>query len=182
MSQKKKRVITAVCVLIGVLFVAGITAAVAATTYGSSSDPLVTLSYLDETVKPEIIKDLNANLETTKAELSADFNARLAQTSAGGTGGAVSPDAFTPVTLSARQVIRCSAGAEILVSSGGATAYGGSSPRLIDETDGSSLTAAGAAMTNNHIYVVPGEGNGLRAASDGTTVMVRGGYTVYSNL
>ena len=181
MTQKKKRILIGVCVLIGVLFVAGITAAVATTTYGSSDDPLVTLSYLNQTVKPEIMKELDANLETTKAELAADFSARISQQT-GSSGGVVSPDAFTPVTLTARQVIRCSAGAELLVSSGGATAYGGSSPRLIDETDGTSLTAAGAAMTNNHLYIVPGEGNGLRAASDGTVVMVRGGYTVYSNL
>ncbi len=181
MTHKKKRIITAVCVLIGALFVVGITAAVAATTYGSSDDPLVTLSYINQTVKPDIMKELNANLEATKAELAADFNSRLSQAN-GNTGGAVSPDAFTPVTLSARQVIRCSAGAEILVSSGGATAYGGSSPRLTDETDGTSLAAAGANLINNHMYIVPAEGNGLRAASDGTVVMVRGGYTVYSNL
>ncbi|MBR5381885.1 MAG: hypothetical protein IK136_04620 [Oscillospiraceae bacterium] len=180
--KKKKRLFTVLGVVLGVVFVAGVTWAVAATNYGSSTDPLVTLSYLEQTVKPGIKSELDSSIEAAREELKADFDEALASAQTGGQTGVVSPDAFAPVTLSSRQVIRCTAGAEILVRSGSATAYGGVSPRLTDETDGTAVDAAGAALANDHMYLVPADGNGLRAASDSVTLLVRGGYAVYSNL
>lgn len=186
---KNKKLLIALCVLLGVLLVAGVTA-VATTNYGSANDPLITLSYINQTVRPALKSDIDTAAASAKADLSARFDSQItnfssamdAKIAASGGASSGSGETFAVVTLTNRQVIRCQPGTEILVRTGNATAYGGSSPRLVDSTSGSELSAAGAALKNNHMYIVPASGNGLRAASSSVTLLVRGEYTVHSDL
>jgi hypothetical protein len=187
---RKKKLMIALCVLTGALLVAGITA-IATTNYGSQSDPLITLSYLNQTAKPSIKDELDASIEQAKTELAGSLNAQISDftreidakiASAGDGALPAGEKTFTVVTLKHRQVIKCGAGTEILIRSGSATAYGGTSPRLIDTTGGTEITAAGAALKKNHMYMVTIAENGLRAASDSVTLLIRGEYTVYSDL
>lgn len=190
MMKKKKKTMIALCVLAGVLFVAGVTV-MATTNYGTQSDPLITLSYINQTVKPALKNELDTSVNKAKSELDESFNQQITnfiQTIdskiASSEGGALPPGEtiFETVTLKYRQVIKCAAGTEILLRNGSATAYGGASPRLVDTTGGAEITDAGAAIKRNHMYMITIADNGLRASSDSVTLLIRGEYTVYSNL
>lgn len=153
---RKKKFITAVCVLLAALLVAGITAA-AVTNYGTQSDPLVTLSYLTDTVKPSIL---------------AEFDKKLANATPGGASN------FTVVTLSKGQTVTCEVGTEIMLRVGSAASAGSDSPRLVDSTTGESVTNAGTALVKNHMYLVTIANNGVKATAASTKILIRGSYTV----
>ena len=157
--SKKKKAIIAVSVLLAVLLVAGITA-VAVTSYGTQSDPLVTLSYLNGTAKTEIMAEVDKAIQEAKTEL----------------GGGSSE--FTVVTLSSGQKITCSAGTEIMLRVGSAKSAGASSPTLVDSTTGEAVSGAGTDLVKNHMYLVTIKDNGITATAATTKVLVRGSYTV----
>lgn len=189
--NKKKKIFTALCVLVGALFVAGVTA-IATTNYGTADDPLITLSYLNQTVKPALEDELEKSVDSAKKEISDEFKKQIAgfessieSRLAGGTvspGTSVTSGEFKVVTLTNRQVLICGVGSELLLRTGDATAYGGGSPRLVDSTDGTEISAAGGPLAKNHMYMVPADGHGIRAASDSVTVLVCGSYEVHSDL
>ena len=81
--------LTAVCLGTGVALAAGA---------GSESDPLVTLSYLNETVLPKLVSDAETKAAARQAELAAQFNQNAGQGSGSGTNAS-----YTVVTLSAGQ-------------------------------------------------------------------------------
>lgn len=166
----KKKLIICLGVIIAVAFVAGMTG-LAAGTYGSQSDPLVAKSYLDETVTPQILAELDGKISAKAAELTASFNSLL---TGSGTGAA---SEFKVVTLTSGQVMTCQVGTEIMLRVGSAESYGPDSPRLVDETDGTTLTSAGSALVKNHMYMVTIVNNGIKSTGS-TKVLVRGTYTI----
>lgn len=175
----KKKLIVGLAVLMGVIFVAGVTA-IAVSNFGTQSNPLATKSYVDNVASENILSSLNSAVSTKASELESKFNKQIEAFEAGEITG--TPSSFEVITLSTNQVIRCGVGTEIIVRSGSATCYGNGPDFLLDTTAGTILTAAGDAMTNNHMYVVSIYNNGLRARSDGTVIMVSGTYTIYNNL
>ena len=74
---KKRKCIIAVSVLLLVVFVAGISIAVATSSLGSQSDPLVTVSYLNQTVKSDIENQVDSAIAAAEAELSTKLDAQL---------------------------------------------------------------------------------------------------------
>ena len=62
--KRKQWSIWLTCVLVAVLMIAGM-AAVAAE-YGSQSDPLVTLSYIEQVLLPQAKKDVDKQLEDSQ--------------------------------------------------------------------------------------------------------------------
>lgn len=160
----KKKIIISLAIIIAVAFVAGVTS-VATSTYGSQSDPLVALSYLDDTVTPSIMSQLETLINTKLADLS------------GGTLTLNDGQTFSVVTLTNGQTVTCSVGTEIMLRIGTAVSAGNDSPRLIDETDGTSVTASGTSLTTNHMYMVTIENNGIKATS-AVKVLIRGNYTI----
>jgi len=175
----KKKFTVGLLVLIGAIFIAGVTA-VAVTNYGTQSNPLATKSYLDSVVTQDILDSLETAVTKKADQLEKEFNNRISSVNSGDLSG--TPSSFDTVTLKNGQVIRCSVGSEIMVRSGTTTCYGNGPDYLYDITDALTLTSAGAAMTNNHMYVVSAANNGLRARTDSTVVLVSGTYTVYDNL
>lgn len=137
-----------------VLLLAGITV-YAVTNYGSETDPLITKSYLDEVVQPELERELEERLNDAADQLQRSV-----------------PGEFTELKLSSGQSIACSAGGELLLCSGSAKAAG----TLADTTDGGSA-ADGTALTANHLYLAAEDGSGLTAGGS-ATVLVSGSYTL----
>ena len=162
--MKKKRLRIAVCVL---LALAGLTAAgtMAAGGAGSQSDPLVTLSYLDDTFTGQIMEKVD--------KLIAERNTKLASELGGGVSGASS--AYTAVTLAAGQTLTGETGCEVLLRTGAATCVASSTPGLTDATTGGSINSGGA-LQPNHLYLMT-ESRGVFSAS-GATLLVRGSYSV----
>lgn len=134
---------------------------------GSAGDPLVTLSYLNETFLGQIMTQVDQKL--------AARNSQIAQQA--GIGGTVSAVEFTVVTLTKGQVLTGDIGCEVMLRIGTATCVSPSSPGLIDETTASALNNGGA-LSANHLYMMTIEGRGVLAGSDTTKLLVRGTYTV----
>lgn len=123
---------------------------------GTAQDPLVTLSYLNETFFNSIMD-------------------RVDQKIAGGQAG--SSASFAVVTLSEGQTLTGGIGCEVMLRVGAAVCVSPSDPGLIDETAGTTL-AGGASLVQNHLYMMTIDGRGVRAASGTTKVLARGSYTV----
>ena len=142
-----------VIAVLALLLVAG-AAAYAATSYGTQEDPLITKSYLDEVVKPEMESELQTQLDAAAAAIRSS-----------------TPGEFTVLELADGQTLRCGAGCQLLPVSGSVSAAG----PLADTTAGAGVEA-GAALSANHLYMATGDG-GVTAAG-AATVLVSGNCSV----
>lgn len=155
--MKKDRWLLRSVVLLALSAVLMTTASLAAEA-GSSGDPLVTLSYLNDTFFSQIMQQVDQ---------------KIAQS----TGQAGSSASFTVVTLGEGQTLTGDIGCEVMLRVGSAVCVSPSDPGLIDETTASTL-ANGAALAQNHLYMMTIEGRGVRATAATTKVLARGSYTV----
>lgn len=128
---------------------------------GSPQDPLVTLSYLNETF-----------MNTIMARVDEKIAARGGQS----TGGESAAD-FTVVTLASGQTLTGDIGCEVMLRVGSAVCAAPSAPGLIDETAGTTLNDGGA-LVQNHLYMMTIENRAVRAAAATTKLLVRGSYTI----
>ena len=126
----------------------------AAAEAGSADDPLVTLSYLNETFMDTIMDRVDEKIAQTQ-------------------GGAGTAASFTVVTLSSGQDIGC----EVMLRVGSASCVSPSTPGLIDETSAGVLNNGGA-LVQNHLYMMTIEGRGVQATAATTKLLVRGSYTI----
>lgn len=137
---------------------------------GSSGDPLVTLSYLNETFLNTILQRVDQKI----ADRNGQIVRQLGGQTAGGTGSAAT---FTVVTLSSGQTLTGDIGCEVMLRVGSATCVSPSTPGLIDETTAGTLNN-GAALAQNHLYMMTIEGRGVKATAATTKLLVRGTYTI----
>lgn len=138
---------------------------------GSSQDPLVTLSYLNDTFLGQILEKVDAKIAQRNSQIVQQLGG---QTTSGGT---TTASAFTVVTLSSGQVLTGDIGCEVMLRVGSASCVSPSSPGLIDETTGGTLEN-GKALVKNHLYMMTIEGRGVKAGGSAVKVLVRGSYTV----
>ena len=173
----KPKIAAGILVLAAIALISGATI-MAYASPGTQADPFVTLSYLTDVFRPQIMADVTK----TGQELTQNFDARIAALEAlleadRNSSAAPAPgasDRFSVVTLSRGQSMTCSVGAEIMLRIGTATGSG-SAPALVDYTSGDTLSS-GTALTTNHMYLITIEGNGIRATADLVRVLVRGSY------
>ena len=131
----------------------------AATNYGSESDPLITLSYLNQVLKPELEQKYTQQTEETLSALES----RVGSEANGG---------YKSVTVAANQTMTCQAGCEFLVRSGSAYVSEG----FLDVTEGKE-TAKNDWLQAHHLYMAVSD-NAAVTATGSTVVMVRGAYTI----
>ena len=171
----------------GLVTAALVGVAVAAGQQGSQSDPLVTLSYLQQQALPQVLEDVDEKVAARQSELedklsavadgyAAEVEAALSGSAGTGSGSQTGGAVYQVVELSAGQTLTGSAACELLLRSGTATCVSDSSPGLVDMTDGSTL-ANGGALKANHLYLATIEGRGF-TAQNAVKVLVRGSYTV----
>ncbi len=164
----------------GALMIAALAGvALAAGQQGSQSDPLVTLSYLNEKAGPDLLAQVDARIAQQEAELTAQLNQvvdRYLQEGGGAPSGTGTDGSFTVVTLRQGQKLSLSAGCEVLFRGGAASCIAGSAPGLVDMTGGSDLPNGGA-LAVNHLYLATTDGRGVQASAN-TTLLVRGGYAI----
>ena len=134
---------------------------------GSTGDPLVTLSYLNETFFNSIMQRVDQKIAQRNGQLNQQGIA---------TGGSASAS-FTVVTLSEGQTLTGSTGCEVMLRIGSAVCVSPSDPGLIDETNAATL-ANGGALVQNHLYMMTIDGRGVRATAGTTKVLARGSYSV----
>ena len=174
----RTKIITGIIVLAVIALISGATI-LAFATPGTQEDPFVTLSYLNNRFKEQIMLEVSNTEKELKQALEAKVSELEARLEAGDSspsmpaGGA---EQFSVVTLSRGQSLTCSIGVEIMLRTGTATGFG-SAPALVNYSSGETI-ADGASLTTNHMYLVTIEGNGIRATADTVRVLVRGNYSV----
>lgn len=149
----------------------------AALAAGDQEDPLVTLSYLNQTAIPQIVEQVEERTAQRQEELEESFRTQLNQYQQGNQGGETASAGYTLVTLAQGQVMQLEVGCEVLLRVGAASVQADSSPALIDLSAGGTADG-GAALEKNHLYMSTIEGRTLTADAATVKVLVRGGYTV----
>jgi hypothetical protein len=174
----KMKLVTGIVVLAAIALISGATI-LAMAAPGTQEDPFITLSYLTNQFKPQImneVKSAEQRLLSTFDDKITQLEARI-QANQGGTAAApTSAETFVVVTLNRGQSLTCSVGTEIMLRIGSANGFG-ADPALVNSTSGSTLSA-GAALTENNMYLITIEGNGVRATADMVRLLVRGSYKI----
>ena len=138
---------------------------------GTQTDPLVTLSYLNDVFAPQVEEDMEAMVSEKADELAQQFDQAISQV---GSGGA---SVFSVVTLSDGQTLVGDVGCEVMLRIGSAVCGSDGSTGLIDVTDGSTLSDGGDLVTN-HLYMVTISTRSVTATAGTTKLLVRGPYTI----
>ena len=151
---------------------------VSAVDAGSSGDPLVTLSYLQQTYLGQILAEVDAKLTQRNAQLTTEIDAKIADVAgsvSGEDGGTA--QTFTVVTLTKGQILTGELGCEVMLRVGSAVCAAPSAPGLIDESTAATLNNGGP-LVQNHLYMMTIEGRGVKATAATTKLLVRGGYSI----
>ena len=126
-------------------------------TYGSESDPLITLSYLDKVLRPALEEQFAAETEAALEEYAGETD---------------HTKGYTPLTLQAGQTLVCKTGCEFLVRSGSAYVSQG----LLNVTAGAEVAVNDWLLAHN-LYMAVVEDACVLATGE-TVLLVRGEYTV----
>lgn len=176
MKNFKRRALPA---LLALTLLLGTGAAVASG--GDKNDPLVTLSYLEDTVIPKLMDKLSVETKTVNQQLKSDLASQIdtyesdmkALISAGSAG----TDTYTLVTLTSGQRLALDVGCELMLRVGTATVNAATAPALIDITTGGTINA-GTSLSKNHLYMATIADRTLSPTTDTVKLLVRGGYTI----
>lgn len=164
-----KRMTTVILsIVLAVMVIAGVSA-YAASNYGTASDPLVAMSYLTDVLTPQLEKGIEETVRKAIDEVKAYFSSA--------SGGSAAVNTYKAVTLSNGQTLKGAVGCEIILREGTASCKASAAPGLVDVTSGGTINN-GAALTENHLYMVTAADNGITAGASTVKVLVRGGYTV----
>lgn len=166
--MKKRSWLAPLLVVVMIFGAMNMTVSVAAEP-GSDQDPLVTLSYLNDTF-------LNTVLEKVDQKIAAR-NTEIVKQLGGQASNAESANTFSVVTLTQGQILTGDIGCEVMLRVGTAACVAPSAPGLIDETSAGTLNNGGA-LEKNHLYMMTIEGRGVQATAATTKLLVRGTYTV----
>ena len=147
---------------------------------GDQTDPLVTQSYLDQTVIPQIVKQVEeqttAKQKELEQKLAMQITQYLAQAGSGAGTSSGGSDSFALVSLTSGQVLSLGVGCEVLPRIGTVTVKANTSPALIDTSTGGTVNS-GTALTANHLYMATIADRTLTASGD-VKLLVRGSYFI----
>ena len=134
---------------------------------GSQQDPIITQSYLEEMVVPQLYDYINENIGNLTKKIDA-LPAQQGQDA----------NKFNVVTVNAGQQLIGGAGTELILRQGSASIISTEKGGLADTTQGKDLQN-GEKMPPNHLLIIPLEdGRGFTANEDSVLVMVKGTYTI----
>ncbi len=147
----KKISITLLCVIFMSICLPGLAA-----DPGSSDDPLITLSYINDVLMPQVKSYVESKL---------------------GSGGTGTSSVFEVVNLKKGQTVIAGKSTEFILRMGSASIVATQKGGISDVTAGIDLQN-GSQMPSNHLLIVPlDDGRGLTMQTDGI-VMIRGSYSI----
>lgn len=171
MKQKRFRLGALVAILLlGVVLLAY------AANVGSEQDPLISMSYLQESYTEELMEQVDQKLEAQSEELRKQVDAAVQEVQ-GQQGTQTELETFEVVTLSKGQTLYGDIGCEVMLRVGTASCVAASSPGLVDSTGGGTLNQGGS-LEKNHLYLMTIEERGVCATAETVKLLVRGGYTL----
>lgn len=137
---------------------------------GSQSDPLISFEYLQNTVQPSLLQQIDRKIE---ASVSASYQKAADQLNAGTGGNGVG---LTQKTQHRKDSITLSQGSMVLLTAGSAAASV-SNGQLIDATTGTASSSV--SLMEGHRYLV-GEGAtaSVTLTSDTAKLMAEGNFTI----
>ncbi|MEA4920250.1 MAG: hypothetical protein VB078_04965 [Clostridiaceae bacterium] len=173
------------------LTVTGIFASAAA--YGSEDDPLVTVSYINDVVKPQITNDIDKAVTNKESELLSTIDKKISSSDAGGSSysdevideiaqraaklsGSTAVDSWQVIKVPAGKTLSAKVGCQILLRIGGASCVSSGTTGLINLSD-ATILASGGALKQNSLYMATIDGRGFKAGSD-ATILVKGSYSI----
>ena len=168
--MKKNRWVLRAVVLVALSVLLNGTVTMAGAAAGGSEDPLVTLSYLNDTFLGDILQRVDEKIAARNSQIVQQLGGQ-------GTVGSATAATFTVVTLSSGQVLTGDIGCEVMLRVGSASCVAPSTPGMIDTTTAGTLNNGGA-LVQNHLYMMTIEGRGVQATAATTKLLVRGSYTV----
>lgn len=129
----------------------------------SEGDPLVTKSYVEQVVLPDIYDYIDSKTQTSTSSPSSSSAA----------------DTFKVVAVNPGKKIVCDAGCEIILRMGSATILGSARGGIADVTGGLDLPDGASAPLNHHLIVPIGDGRGLLINTpNDALVMIKGSYSI----
>ncbi len=165
MKNLKKSVLTFVLIITILTF--GVSADEA---YSSKNDPLVSLSYVNDVLGPQIMKQVLEKIDSQYVKISDITD--------------MSSGDYQLVTLSKGDTLMCKGVCEIVLLSGNATTIITSSSNieagqgLVDVTDGAIVTNGVLIKANHKIIIPKADGRGIIVTGDSVSLLVRGAYTI----
>ena len=168
--MKKNRWALRAVVLVALSVLLNGTVTMAGAAAGGSEDPLVTLSYLNDTFLGDILQRVDEKIAARNSQIVQQLGGQ-------GTAGSATAATFTVVTLSSGQVLTGDIGCEVMLRVGSASCVAPSTPGMIDTTTAGTLNNGGT-LVQNHLYMMTIEGRGVQATAATTKLLVRGSYTV----
>lgn len=196
--KSKKWTIWLTSIMVAALMITGLGAIAAE--YGSQSDPLVTLSYIEQVLLPKAKEDVDDMVKDALEDYEDDLNDQtksvekyidkklrsfasgdvdealveeIAKAIADQMDAAASTNApWAVVEVPAGYRVVCQTGVQVILRAGQASCSGS----LVDLSNGEGL-ADGGALATNHLYAADGQGNAVFTAQ-GCTLLISGGYTV----
>ena len=168
--MKKNRWVLRLVSLLAISCVLSTTVSLAAEA-GSTGDPLVTLSYLNETFLGNILSAVDQKIAARNSQIVQQLGGSVS------TGATSTASTITVVTLSNGQTLTGQIGCEVMLRVGSAVCVSSSAPGLIDETAASTLNNGGG-LVQNHLYMMTIENRGVKATAATTKLLVRGSYTI----
>ena len=166
--------LAAVCLTVGAAVAAG---------EGTQADPLITLSYLNQTAIPAVLEQVDGKAQAYQEELAGKLDQAIQQYTAemeelvGDESAQQHAATYTVVTLQKDQQLNMDIGCEVMLRIGTAQCVSASNPGLINTTIGSTLNN-GSALEVNHLYMATIAGRSIKATANVTKVLVRGAYTI----
>lgn len=168
----------------------GITVAAA---YDSSEDPLISLSYLKNIFKPEILEEVDERIDKRlgSCEIEEDTDSETEEpeeteteevyTPSGEETTAASSATYEVVELKNGDAIYAVTACDIMLRSGTAICIAPDANQGIADYTSAEEIYNGMSFTKNHMCLIPrGDGRGLLATSESVFVMIRGDYTIVS--
>lgn len=146
---------------------------------GSSADPIVTKSYVDESIA-NLLGILNTGTTSTGTTVDEQkiIDSVLIQMGSNGTAGTTATLSFEPVQATQGQIVVGKEGAEIILRSGTAISYCTGTDGIIDTSTGSEYFN-GTELVKNHLIIVPrADGRGAVVTSEDAWFLVKGGYEI----
>ena len=153
-----KKNILIVSLIVTTLILLGGICYVTASEPATESDPIITKSYIDKVVLPDVYEYIDEKTaQSTTSEASA----------------------FQVVTVGAGKTVVGEAGTEFILRMGKGSIVGSVRGGISDVTAGADLTD-GTEIPSNHLLIVPlSDGRGLKINStNDALVMIKGAYTI----